>query len=208
MDIGTLTTNLGNLNTVLTDTNANIEAATSDLQTNRDSQATETESRQAANAVFQTNLANIQEAEKILTKAIGVLKKYYAWLHASQGSHSYVMHGKTDSGGANIERLAGKSVDELKEACSAMAECVGFNTAGWLKSATPEEEWFDREGGDLYVKKFDSEALLQRQPVEGEPETWGDDADMEGQRDAGGDVIQMLEFIHGETVKESTRPST
>ena len=38
------------------------------------------------------------------------------------------------------------------------------------------------------VKKFDSEALLQRQPVEGEPESWGDDADMEGQRDAGGDV--------------------
>ena len=35
-----------------------------------------------------------------------------------------VMHGKTDSGGANIERLAGKSVDELKEACSEMAECV------------------------------------------------------------------------------------
>merc|ERR1719335_2072277 len=202
MDIGTLTTNLGNLNTVLTDTKANIEAATSDLTTCRESQATETESRQAANAVFQTTLANTQEAEKILTRAIGVLKKYYAYLHASQGSHSYVMHGKTDSGGANIERLAGKSVDELKEACSEMAECVGFNTAGWLKSATPEEEWFDWEGGDLYVKKFDSEALLQRQPVEGEPETWGDDADMEGQRDAGGDVIQMLEFIHGETVKE------
>ena len=37
------------------------------------------------------------------------------------------MHGKTDSGGANIERLAGKSVDELKEACSEMAECVGCN---------------------------------------------------------------------------------
>jgi hypothetical protein len=201
-DIGTLTTNLGNLNTVLTDTKDNIEAATSDLTTCRESQATETESRQAANAVFQTTLANTQEAEKILTRAVGVLKKYYAYLHASQGSHSYVLHGKTDSGGANIERLAGKSVDELKEACSEMAECVGFNTAGWLKSATPEEEWFDWEGGDLYVKKFDSEALLQRQPVEGEPESWGDDADMEGQRDAGGDVIQMLEFIHGETVKE------
>ena len=40
-----------------------------------------------------------------------------------------VMHGQTDSGGSNIERLAGKSVDELKEACSEMAECVGFNQA-------------------------------------------------------------------------------
>merc|ERR1719174_2865887 len=119
-DIATLTTNLGNLNTVLTDTKANIEAAAADLTTCRESQATETESRQAANAVFQTTLANTQEAEKILTKAVGVLKKYYAYLHASQGSHSYVLHGKTDSGGANIERLAGKSVDELKEACSEM----------------------------------------------------------------------------------------
>jgi chromosome segregation ATPase len=202
-DISTLETNLGNLNTVLTDTKDNIEAATSDLQMNRDSQATETESRQAANAVFQTNLANIQEAEKILTKAIGVLKKYYAWLHAHQGSHGYVLHGKTDSGGANLERLAGKSVDELKEACSGMAECVGFNTAGWLKSAVPEEEWFDWEGGDLYVKEFD-QALLQQKPgeeaMEGEPETFGDE--MEGQRDAGGDVIQQLEFIQEETVKE------
>merc|ERR1719331_2530987 len=213
-DIATLTTNLGNLETVLTDTKANIEAATTGLQTCRDSQASETESRQAANAVFQTTLANTQEAEKILGKAISVLKKYYAWLHAHNAEHSYTEHANTDSGGANIERLAGKSVDELKEACSASAECVAFNSAGWLKSAAPEEEWFDWDGGSLYVKTFASESavLLQRgrrarqepkpgeEAIEGEPETWGNE--MEGQRNAGKDVVQMLEFIQEETTKE------
>jgi hypothetical protein len=213
-DIATLTTNLGNLGTVLTDVKANIEAATTDLGTCRDSQASETESRQAANAVFQTTLANTQEAEKILGKAISVLKKYYAWLHAHNADHSYTEHANTDSGGANIERLAGKSLDELKEACSASAECVAFNSAGWLKSAAPEEEWFDWDGGSLYVKTFASESavLLQRgrrarqepkpgeEAIEGEPETFGNE--MEGQRDAGKDVVQMLEFIQAETTTE------
>jgi hypothetical protein len=202
-DINTLNANIGNLNTVRNSTIDNIATATSDLQTNRDSQATETEDRQAANAAFTKNLANIEEAEKILDKAIKVLAKYYAWLHASQGAHSYVKHEKTDSGGSNIKRLAGKTTDELTEACSALPECVGFNTAGWLKSSmTPEEEWYDWDGGDLYVKTFEEDwkgaALVQEDPEE--PETWS--GDMEGQRSQGKGVVEMLEHIKEETVKE------
>merc|ERR1719182_949643 len=202
-DINTLNANIGNLVTVKNATMDNIATATSDLQTNRDSQATETEDRQAANAAFTKNLANIEEAEKILDKAIKVLAKYYAWLHASQGAHSYVKHEKTDSGGSNIKRLAGKTTDELTEACSALPECVGFNTAGWLKSSmTPEEEWYDWDGGDLYVKTFEEDwrgaALVQEDPEE--PETWS--GDMEGQRSQGKGVVEMLEHIKEETVKE------
>jgi len=114
-DITTLNANIGNLVTVKNATMDNIETATMDLQTNRDSQATETEDRQAANAAFTKNLANIEEAEKILDKAIKVLAKYYAWLHASQGAHDYVKHEKTDSGGSNIKRLAGKVVEEFDD---------------------------------------------------------------------------------------------
>jgi len=204
-DINTLNANIGNLVTVKNATMDNIATATSDLQTNRDSQATETEDRQAANAAFTKNLANIEEAEKILDKAIKVLAKYYAWLHASQGAHDYVKHEKTDSGGSNIKRLAGKSTEELIEACSALPECVGFNTAGWLKSSmTPEEEWYDWDGGDLYVKTFEEDwkgaAFVQLKEDPGEPETWS--GDMEGQRSQGKDVVGMLEFIKEETVKE------
>ena len=36
----------------------------------------------------------------------------------------YAFKRKLDDGGANIGCLAGTSVDELKEACSEMAECV------------------------------------------------------------------------------------
>jgi hypothetical protein len=175
---------------------------------NRDAQASETEDRQAANAAFTKALANLEEAEKILGKAVDVLAKYYAYLHASQGAHSYTMHEKTDSGGANLKRLAGKSIDELKEACSADAECVGFNSAGWLKSGmAPEEEWYDWDGGDLYVKTFESDwkgaAFVQKgKKLKQEPETWDDDADMEGQRSEGKGVVEMLEFIKEETTKE------
>ena len=44
--------------------------------------------------------------------------------------------------------------------------------------------------------------MLQRQPVEGEPDTWGDDADMEGQRDAGGDVTESARALAVTTVPQ------
>ena len=52
-------------------------------------------------------------------------------------------------------------MEELEEACSADPACVGFNSAGWLKSAlAPEAEWYDWDGGSLYIKEL-SEAPLK-----------------------------------------------
>jgi len=213
-DVQTLESNIGNLDIVASETKANTEQARADLTTNRASAATETESRQSSAAVFKENLANLEEAEKILGKAINVLDKYYKWLHASQAAHSYTEHTLTDSGGANIKQITctagntgGKAqcVDEFKEACSAVAECVGFNTAGWLKSALADEsEWYDWEGGDLYVKTFETAAFIQQPATDhsDEPETFGD-AGSQGQGDKGNEVINMLTFIQEETVKET-----
>ena len=67
--------------------------------------------------------------------------------------------------------LAGKSVDELKEACNAKPECKGFNSAGWLKSAiAPEEEWYAWDEGSLFVKELPPMLLQTKEPVEGEPD--------------------------------------
>merc|ERR1719253_798509 len=202
-DLGTLDTNIANVGIALATSKTNIETATADLQSNRDSQTTETESRKAENVQFRDNVANLQEASKILKKATEVLKKYYEYLHAATGAHSYTVHAKTDSGGQQLKRVAGKTTEELQAICSDMPECVGFNTAGWLKSSlAPEEEWYDWDGGDLYVKTFDQDwkgaALVQEDPEE--PETWS--GDTEGQRSQGKGVVEMLEHIKEETVKE------
>jgi len=188
---------------------------------------TETATRTATNAAFKEDLKNLQEAEKILTKALDVLEKYYDWLHAHNGAHTYDEHSGYDSGGANIERLAGSSVDELKEACSNMPDCAGFNSDGWLKSSIADQsEWYAWTGGTLYVKSFSqtraqAAVLVQTNvaspvpaptgnvasgendgstAITGEAASWGDE--MEGQRTEGNKVINMLTFIKTETTKE------
>merc|ERR1719191_1468387 len=66
---------------------------------------------------------------------------------------TYEEHAGKDSGGGNLERLEGLSVEELEKACSEKPECVGFNSAGWLKSTLAEsDQWYDWEEGTLYVK--------------------------------------------------------
>jgi len=215
-DLSTLQTNIDNLGIALETTKSNIEAATEDLKSNRESQETETETRRAENAQFRTNLANCEEASKILAKAIAVLKKYYEWLHRHNGAHSYANRGNVDSGGGNLEKLNGKTVTELEAACSERPECVGFNTEGWLKKElAPSNEWYAWDGGQLYEKVFDQTASqaassLLQQPapgendgthaIAGEEQTWG--SEMEGQRGQGNEVITMLKFIMSETVKE------
>jgi len=98
-------------------------------------------------------LKNLQDAEKILAKATEVLTKFYDWLHKHNAAHSYREEAGKDSGGGNLERIEGASQAELEEACSGKPECVGFNSAGWLKSAlAPKEEWYAWDGGSLYVR--------------------------------------------------------
>jgi len=200
-DIGTLETNINNLEISRDATTTNIAQAKEDLTTNRNSQESETSGRKDANAQFTTSLANCQDAEKILVKATEVLTKYYDWLHAHTAPHTYAPHPGKDSGGNNLERLDSTDPEKLEEACSAKPECAGFNSAGWLKSKIVEEgEWYDWEGGDLYVKTFETTrtGFLQQEPMDGEPE--GEFSS--GQGGDGNAAIEMLEFITEETRKE------
>merc|ERR1719310_436320 len=137
-DMSTLEGNIGQLQISIDDTKENIRLATEDLNTNRETQTTTTTTRKDENTLFHE-----------------VLTKYYEFLHSHNAEKTYAEHSGKDSGGSNLERLPGKSVDELKEACNAKPECKGFNSAGWLKSAiAPEEEWYAWDEGSLFVKEL------------------------------------------------------
>merc|ERR1719174_1155165 len=183
------------------------------LAVNRESQAADTKTRNDQNAQFQKNVKNLEDAERILAASIKVLKKYYEFLHAHQADKTYKKFEKKDAGGGNLKQMMGASTPDLEEACSAEPECVGFNSAGWLKSSlVPEANWYDWDGGDLYIKELDgsiSEAyvpatgFLQRhrrvsEPLEGEPT----DAFSTGQSTEGNRALDMLAFIARETTDE------
>jgi len=206
-DIQTLESNIDALKVAIEGTEESITLATEDLGLNRDSQASTTATRKSAHAVFTETLSNCEDAEKILAKAIEVLTKYYEFLHAHNAEKSYELKKGKDSGGGNMERLTGLSVEELETACSEKADCVGFNTAGWLKSSLADEaEWYDWDGGDLYVKMLNgvpayekpTQLLQTKQPLEGEP----DSEFSSGQGESGNKAIDMLVFIAGETKAE------
>jgi uncharacterized protein YukE len=196
--LSTLNQTINTLQTGIKDSTKSIEDNEDSLASNRESQSTETEDRAAEHDAYLKNVANLEEAEKILTKAIDVLTKYYDYLNRANAPKTYVEHSGKDSLGANSKRLATASQEELEEACNEDPACLGFTSEGWLKSAlSPEEEWID-VGYNLYVKTTDKaahEAFLQE-----EPETWGEEA--EGQRDKGAEVLDMLRFILSQTTKE------
>merc|ERR1719182_854439 len=119
-----------------------IEDNEDSLASNRESQTTETEDRAAEHDAYLKNVANLEEAEKILTKAIDVLTKYYDYLNRANAPKTYVEHSGKDSLGGNTERLPIATQEELEEACNKDPACLGFTSEGWLKSAVaPEEEW-------------------------------------------------------------------
>merc|ERR1719443_2495572 len=203
-DMQTLEANINALDVAIEGTKESISLATEDLALNRDSQASTTKTRTDAHAVFTETLSNCEDAEKILAKAIEVLQKYYAFLHSHNAEKTYEEKPGKDSGGGNMERLEGLSVSELEKACSEKPECVGFNSAGWLKSSLAEpSEWYDWDGGDLYVKMLNgvpatdkpTQLIQTKQPLEGEP----DSEFSSGQGESGNKAIDMLVFIAGET---------
>merc|ERR1719305_1830641 len=206
-DIQTLEANINDLKVAIDGTKESIVLATEDLGMNRDSQASTTETRKNSHAVFKETLSNCEDAEKILAKAIEVLTKYYEFLHSHNAEKTYEEHASKDSGGGNLERLEGLSVEELEKACNEKPECVGFNSAGWLKSSLAEpSEWYDWDGGNLYVKMLKgvpatekpTQLLQTKQPLEGEP----DSEFSSGQGESGNKAIDMLVFIAGETKAE------
>jgi hypothetical protein len=160
-------------------------------------------------------LSNCEDAEKILAKAIEVLTKYYEFLHSHNAEKTYEEKAGKDSGGGNLERLEGLSVEELEKACSEKPECMGFNSAGWLKASLAEpDQWYDWDGGSLYVKMLNGvpatespTKLLQmfsKQPLEGEPT----EEFSSGQGESGNKAIDMLVFIAGETKAEKEQAIT
>merc|ERR1719262_1383633 len=181
-----------------------LKAVLAEGQTNlantKKSQAEETADRQAENAEYQKNIANLVEAEKIIAKAHKVLEKFYNWLAAKQGPHHYEEHSGKDSGGSTIKRIPEASVEELEEACSADPACAGFNTNGILKNGIADEaEWYDT-AGSLYVKVYDS-ALVQKSTKKEDPAPPSDDFAETGES-KGNEALDMLAFILKETKAE------
>jgi septal ring factor EnvC (AmiA/AmiB activator) len=214
-DIQTLEANIDALKVAIEGTKESITLATEDLGLNRDSQKSTTGTRTDAHAVFTETLSNCEDAEKILAKAIEVLTKYYEFLHSHNAEKTYEEKAGKDSGGGNLERLEGLSVEELEKACSEKPECMGFNSAGWLKASLAEpSEWYDWDGGSLYVKMLNGvpatespTKLLQmfsKQPLEGEPT----EEFSSGQGESGNKAIDMLVFIAGETKAEKEQAIT
>jgi hypothetical protein len=208
-DIQTLESNINELKVAIEGTKDSISLATEDLGLNRDSQKSTTQTRTDAHAVFTETLSNCEDAEKILHKAVEVLEKYYAFLHSHNAEKSYKEYKGKDSGGGNLERLAGLSIEELEAACSEKPECVGFTSVGWLKSSLADEsQWYDWDDGSLYVKElngvpaYESPTKLfiqgKQEPLEGEP----DSEFSSGQGESGNKAIDMLVFIAGETKAE------
>jgi len=70
----------------------------------------------------------------------------------------YTKYRNKDSGGNDIIKLAdGTSLADLAAACDKNANCAGFNTGGWVKSAiNPQSQWgsvnWNGKQLDLYVK--------------------------------------------------------
>merc|ERR1719197_738442 len=217
-----LTATIGQLEISAKNTRKEIADEEEDLAENRADQKEATDARNAANAVFKENLKNLQDAERILAKATKVLVKYYKYLHSHTAEKTYKKVDGKDSGGGNLRQIQPGFSDPtendlaLEKACSEEPECVAFNSAGWLKSSlAPESEWYEWDGGALFIKELNgvpaTEAgteLIQaksksksRQPEDYDFEN--EDAEFaDSQSGNGNKVIDMLNFIAGETKDE------
>jgi len=184
------------------------------LVENKKSQVEKTAERKEETEFYAEDIKNLTEAQRLLSSALTTLKKFYEFLHAKQGKHHYAKEAGTNSKGGGMRRthitiIASdpdyeQKVAELKALCSKEAECVGFDTQGWLKSDIGET--YEAAGSDLFVKTFDEEnqaTLLQQGPVyEGEMY----EEEFKGQRDAG--VLGLIEQIRDDTAKEEEEAHT
>jgi len=149
----------------------------------------------------------------VLAKAIDVLDKYYTWLQshnaATSGQVTYTQHSGQDFSGADLERVTGESVEELEERCNHDPACKGFTSIGWLKGEIADQDTWFSASHDLYVKEVPAgahEALLQKSKTPEEPDTltFAGGSEMEGQRGAGKEVLDMLRYILQQTEDERT----
>merc|ERR1719316_179396 len=218
-----LTASISELEISAKSTRKQIAETEEQLADNRAGQKESTDARNEANAIFKTNLKNLEDAERILAKATKVLVKYYKYLHSHNAEKTYREVDGKDSGGGNLRQITPGYSDpvkidlELQEVCSAEPECVAYNSAGWLKSSlAPESDWYAWDGGKLFIKELDgvpateagTGSLLQsksksksRQPAD--VDFGKEDAEFaDSQSGSGNKVIDMLNFIAGETAEE------
>ena len=79
----------------------------------------------------------------------------------------FIFYENKDTPGYDIEFQSGKSVEELKKACLANSDCVGFNTLGFMKnyihdSKNLEDSYYLREKDHgLYVHKQRYESMIR-----------------------------------------------
>merc|ERR1719502_942618 len=216
-----LTSSINELEITAKNTRQQIADEEEDLAENRADQKESTDARNAQNAVFKENLKNLEDAERILAKATKVLVKYYKYLHSHTAEKTYKEVAGKDSGGGNLRQITPGFSDPaeidlaLEEACSAEPECVAYNSAGWLKSSlAPESEWYAWDGGKLFIKELDgvpateagTGSLLQSKSKSRQPadvDFGKEDAEFaDSQSGSGNKVIDMLNFIAGETAEE------
>merc|ERR1719271_1590828 len=210
-----LTSSINELEITAKNTREQIAETEEDLAENRADQKESTDARNEQNAVYKENLKNLQDAEKILAKATKVLVKYYKYLHSHTAEKTYKEVVGKDSGGGNLRQIQPGFSDptkvdlELQKACSEEPECVAYNSAGWLKSSlAPEEEWYAWDGGKLFIKELNgvpateagTQLLQTKSKSKGPGEEDAEFAD--SQSSNGNKVIDMLNFIAGETKDE------
>merc|ERR1719407_188383 len=166
-----LTSSINELEITAKNTREQIAETEEDLAQNRADQKESTDARNAQNAVFKTNLKNLQDAEKVLAKATKVLVKYYKYLHMHTATKTYKEVAGKDSGGGNLRQVQPGFSDPtendlaLEKACSEEPECVAFNSAGWLKSSlAPESEWYEWDGGALFIKELNGVPATEAGP--------------------------------------------
>merc|ERR1719311_1345477 len=205
-----LTATIGQLEISAKNTRKEIADEEEDLAENRADQKEATDARNEQNAVFKENLKNLEDAERILAKATKVLVKYYKYLHSHTAEKTYKEVDGKDSGGGNLKQITPGFSDPAK----IDAECVAYNSAGWLKSSlAPEDEWYAWDGGKLFIKELNgvpaTEAgtkLIQTKSKSKQPEDVdfaNEDAEFaDSQSGSGNKVIDMLNFIASETAEE------
>jgi len=184
-------------------------------------QADRTVQRAEQKAEYLAEKATLGKTNELLTKAKNTLDTFYKMLKAKQGCAKeagtedckYNMKTGTNSKGGMIERIPGASVEELKKACDAAYECVGFDTNGWLKSSIGEA--YDSDG-DMYEKDMTGAFIQIKDPKESTfDDSFGAGVDTHKQEFKSADsksgepgVVGLLQQIIDDTVTEGENADT
>jgi predicted nucleic acid-binding Zn-ribbon protein len=195
-DIETLESDIDDLKVDIETLETQIDNETTRLNTCHENQKTATEERQEAFAAYNKDVSNLMVASKTLKSALVTLENFYKYQHAKFAGKNatYTEMAGTGVKGGFLKAIRGASVDELKEACNNMHDCVGFDSEGNLRSEIGETFSSD---GSLYTKEIPERFLQQ-------PEFENDFAkeDGKGQNEKGNQVLDLLETILNDTRTE------